>query len=259
MAPPSMVQAAESPWLGVIIADAPNGARVIEVINGSPAEDAGVVVGDVVVAIEGKKTRSANALIGTVQTFRVGDLARISVIRAGAAILLEAVFTAKLSEAEILARRLIDRELPGFNMSSLGGASGDSDDHRGDVAVLYFVGAGCRSCTALTTDLEALYAGYKKDGLLVVGVTDVPFQQLPTFQSASAGKLKNSAIKSSIGLPLLADVGNTYRVQTLRAPISPLVIVTDRSRHVRYVAMGKNVDKKLVREAALRALREPIL
>jgi putative serine protease PepD len=52
----------ERPYLGVRMTDADEGAQIIEVSPGSPADDAGLEPGDVVVAIEGEAIESSDDL-----------------------------------------------------------------------------------------------------------------------------------------------------------------------------------------------------
>ncbi len=240
-------------WLGVVVVDSPaGGARIVEIIHGSPAEDAGLLVGDIVVGVGGNSTMTASLLIAVIRKFRVGAFATIEVLRKKETIFLDTILAAKLSENDILVRRFLDRELPRFNMPALGradetrGVSGNSADHVGDVMVLYFVGSQCSNCSHLSSELEALAVGHKSTGLVVIEVTEPLGRQLRVAPSSSM-----------IGLPTIADLGGGYRSQVLRASKSPLVVVTDRSLHVRYIGMGTDVDFKKARRAALRALNEP--
>ncbi len=239
-------------WLGVVVVDSSaGGARIVEIIHGSPAEDTGLIAGDIVVGVGGHSTMTASDLIAVVQRVRIGASATIEVRRNNETIIFDTILSAKLSENDILVRRFLDRELPRFNMPSLSrvdgvsGVSGNSADHLGDVVVLYFVGSQCSNCSHLSNELEALSVGHKSTGLVVIEVTEPLGRQLRVTPS------------SSIGLPTIADLGGRYRSQVLRASKSPLVVVADRSHHVRYIGMGTNVDFKKARRAALRALNEP--
>ena len=81
---PSKPDATTPPWLGAALADAPNGARVAQVLAGGPAERAGLAPGDVVVALAGfaldasgidaALARHANEETVAVHHFRLGRL-----------------------------------------------------------------------------------------------------------------------------------------------------------------------------------------
>ena len=53
-------QTIERPYLGVRLSDADNGAALVEVTDGSPADDAGLEPGDVVVEVEGEAIDSGD-------------------------------------------------------------------------------------------------------------------------------------------------------------------------------------------------------
>ncbi len=80
-------------WLGVLIQEVtrdlaesfgmekPHGALVARVLDGSPAEKAGIEVGDVIVEFDGKKVSRSSSLPPLVGRFPVGTLADVTVIR----------------------------------------------------------------------------------------------------------------------------------------------------------------------------------
>ncbi len=80
-------------WLGVLIQevtrelaesfgmDNPHGALVAKVLDQSPAEEAGLEVGDVIVEFNGKKVMRSSGLPPLVGRAKVGEQARVTVIR----------------------------------------------------------------------------------------------------------------------------------------------------------------------------------
>jgi putative serine protease PepD len=72
----------QHPWMGVRIGDAPNGgAKIGEVIAGSPAAKAGLKKGDVITAFNGKTVLNADALTAYVTQSSVGERVTITVHR----------------------------------------------------------------------------------------------------------------------------------------------------------------------------------
>jgi len=63
----ALQQEAEKAWLGVGISDTDAGVIVSEVASGSPAEDAGLQVGDLILAIDGDEVTSSQMLSEAVQ------------------------------------------------------------------------------------------------------------------------------------------------------------------------------------------------
>jgi serine protease Do len=82
-------------WLGVLIQEvtrelaesfdmeSPHGALVAKVLDDSPAADAGLQVGDVIVEFNGKKVMRSSALPPLVGRSEIGKQAEVSVVRAG--------------------------------------------------------------------------------------------------------------------------------------------------------------------------------
>ncbi len=73
----------EHPYLGVRIEDADNGARLVEVVSGSPAADAGLQQGDVVTKVAGKEIGSADELRQAVESRKPGDSLELTIQRNG--------------------------------------------------------------------------------------------------------------------------------------------------------------------------------
>ena len=69
------------PYLGVRLADAEDGARVVEVVNGGPADDAGLRVGDVIVGAGGDEVTSADDVRQAVTDREPGDELELEVRR----------------------------------------------------------------------------------------------------------------------------------------------------------------------------------
>ncbi|MDH3713656.1 MAG: DegQ family serine endoprotease [Gammaproteobacteria bacterium] len=102
-------------WLGVVIQevtrelaesfgmDRAYGALVARVLPDSPAEQAGLRVGDVIVAYNGATVNSSTELPPLVGVTRVGETARVEVIREGQARTIK-VFIGELDDAKIMAQ-----------------------------------------------------------------------------------------------------------------------------------------------------------
>ena len=82
------------PWTGILSVqditpnlaeylrlDSTDGALVVRVASASPAELAGLEVGDVIVAINDENIRSANEAIGVLRGLRIGEVAALGVVR----------------------------------------------------------------------------------------------------------------------------------------------------------------------------------
>jgi S1-C subfamily serine protease len=59
------------------------GAKVVQVVEGSPAAQAGIELGDVIIAVDGREIDSASDLQATLAEFEPGRTVRLEVIRDG--------------------------------------------------------------------------------------------------------------------------------------------------------------------------------
>jgi S1-C subfamily serine protease len=82
-------------YLGVVAEDARGGATVAEIVSGSPADRAGLAVGDVIVAVDSTATTDAAALIAAIRAHRPGDHVRLRVQRGGTTRTLTATLTTR--------------------------------------------------------------------------------------------------------------------------------------------------------------------
>ena len=143
-------------WLGVVIGAVTDpiaramdietrmGALVNEVVKDSPAEEAGIEVGDVIIEYNGKKVENHQHLISMVTTSEIGEKANLRVVRKGK----EKSITVEL------AKRPADDELT----SAEGGPDGGEQ----------LLGMKCRD---ITPDLaQKLDINVDEEGVVVVGL-----------------------------------------------------------------------------------------
>jgi membrane-associated protease RseP (regulator of RpoE activity) len=73
----------ERPYLGIRYIQRPRGAEVQEVIPGSPAEEAGLRVGDLIRKVDGQAVNSSHPLADVLSAYRPGDRVVLTVEREG--------------------------------------------------------------------------------------------------------------------------------------------------------------------------------
>jgi membrane-associated protease RseP (regulator of RpoE activity) len=76
-------------WLGVNLEDAPNGARVTQVMNDSPAHRAGIQPDDVITRVDAESIATASQLVRLVQDHDPGDTLALALDRGGSEVTLE--------------------------------------------------------------------------------------------------------------------------------------------------------------------------
>ncbi len=77
------------PFLGVTLEDVEGGVRVVSVVEGSPAETAGIQVDDVIVSINGTNTEDSQAVREAILALSIGDTVTIEVQRGEETVSLE--------------------------------------------------------------------------------------------------------------------------------------------------------------------------
>ncbi len=73
----------ERPWMGLFIALDASGLRVSEVSPAGPAARAGILAGDVILELEGKKVSATTDILRAIGDRRVGDEVRVALSRQG--------------------------------------------------------------------------------------------------------------------------------------------------------------------------------
>src|SRR5262249_25672588 len=70
-------------YVGVLIQGVTGGARITKIVSGSPAQKAGLKVGDVITAFDGKTVTSAGDLTAAVSASQSGEKVTVTVHRGG--------------------------------------------------------------------------------------------------------------------------------------------------------------------------------
>ena len=221
------------PWLGVGIEDGQRGVRITEVIDGTPAERAGLAIGDEIVQLDGRPLQAADDLQTRLHGRKSGAQVALEVARGGRRLRMRVTLAPRLEDSEILERRLLDKPAPGFDLLLASGAgTGDLDRMGGKVVVIEFLASWCGVCKPTYRTLADLDRRRRGDGLVVLGIGD---------ESEAALR----ALASGEGLPfaVLRDVGGTAR-RAYRVTDLPTIVVIDRAGVVRYAGVGGglNVD-----------------
>lgn len=97
----------------------PNGAVLVNIMPGSPADKAGLRAGDVVVGINDKAVRDATYLRNTVGLMRVGDPLQLDVLRDGKRMRVSAQVGARMT-AETTSEGARNERLAGLSVQDLG-------------------------------------------------------------------------------------------------------------------------------------------
>lgn len=274
---PSASAPADPPWLGVGIRDGVRGVHITEVIDDTPAYDAGIMPGDEVLSVAGTRVITVQALKTAVTGRQIAETVTVEVWRAGRVESLSVLLASKLSDSEILYRRLVGRSAPdlalpviepvssltsrsrvsskfgsrttatrvgrsrlGGQVSGLSGAA--IEGLRGDVLVVYFFETSCRDCNSLHRPLSRLADSRRRDGLRVVAVSRQSNETLRRWAEHLSPSF--TILRDSYG-----EVARSYRVEQL-----PALVVIDRRGDIVYAGTGGDDNLEHAVFAAERAL-----
>jgi len=139
-------------WLGVSLGDGDDGARILSVMADSPAQQAGLQAGDVVVALDGRPVADAGEFMAAFREYEPGESPSLTVRRDGSELTVQPVL------AEKSGRFMID--LPRFNFD-FGGDMQPKTGRRGYLGV---------HLQPLTEELREYFGAPADEGILVARV-----------------------------------------------------------------------------------------
>lgn len=234
-------------WLGVeLSAHDPGQAGVVVefVVPRSPADEAGVKPGDVLLRLDETPVSSPEDVKRFVAAHPVGTRLGI-VLRRGSADRLFAATLAGFPEREDLYRMsFVDRPAPPLELlqTAKGSFTPTLAAQKGRVLLVEFWAPWCVACRALIPHMNQLHAAYEARGLSVLGITGDPVVRA----ASAAGEL-------GMEFPIASDeTGKTMRAYAARA--IPAVFVIDRRGTVRDVMVGYDPVRIAKVDALVRAL-----
>lgn len=237
-------------WLGLEFdstpSRAPAGARVQHVVRTSPAEQAGLRDGDVVLRVDDFAVAGPDELIRRVGLHGPGDAVKLGVARAGHAepLTMTATLGRFPDRDEMLRLDKVGAFAPALEgLTTVAGAVPRGlAELRGRVVVLDFWATWCTACRMATPKLSQWQAKYGAQGLRVLGITDDPVQ------AVSEG-MASFGIRYAVATDESGRTQRAYGVRSL-----PTVFVIDKRGTIREVAVGFDPGREARLEALIQAL-----
>jgi peroxiredoxin len=234
------------PWIGLRLDEHGGGkfggARVREVVSGSPGEKAGIHTGEEVLAVGAHVTPSASSVVAEVRRAGVGHAVQVRVADAkGQARTVTVKLEPRPDPEELQRTALVGHEAPDFAPAVQAGAKLPRlSAMKGKVVLLDFFATWCGPCVDSMPHLEELHRKLGPKGLQVVGIS-----------TESAPIVAGAAAKFSLSYPLVSDenegVSSSYRVFAL-----PTMVLIDKRGMVREVSIN---DPDSIDAAVQKALR----
>jgi len=223
--------ARERGWLGVELskrAATEPGVLIRDVVRGSPAAGSGLVVGDVILSVDGENVARPEDVSRLVAVRGAGQRLRLGLLRAQVTRLLAVELERFPANDEILRRQYVGLQAPEFD--ALETAQGSLEPRlaalRGKVVVLEFWASWCGPCHLLSPVLEGWHERFTAQGVVVAGVSA---ETMPV--------VTRSAFQMGIGYSVFADPSGAT-TKAYRAMALPTVFVLDKGGRVRDVMVG---------------------
>lgn len=240
---------ARRPWLGVELAKgsaAVRGVRVNHAIRSSPAWNAGVRDGDVIVRIEEIAPSSADDIIREVAAHAPGAIVRLVLLRSGAEMPLSATLGSLPDGDEMLRLDKVGAPAP-TSFQGLLPVSGPLPvglgELKGRVVIVDFWATWCLACRMSAPKLTAWQSKFGAQGLTVIGITDDPVPE------ASHGAQNFGMRYATIASDESYSTQRAFGVRAL-----PTVFIIDKRGVIRDVSVGFDPRKEAQMEALLRRL-----
>ena len=150
VAPAANAGSASDPaFLGIGMVNATPGCAVDSIMQSSAAEDAGLRIGDVIIAIDGAPTPACDPLRAAITAHMLGDTIRLDLHRGFGRMVVKATLT---SRSEVLHRRFVGRALEGVDSED---GSGFDGELRGRTMLIgWFDLPRCAGCAAVFDRLD---------------------------------------------------------------------------------------------------------
>jgi len=106
-----------TPYLGIGLQAADNGVEVKEIVPNSPADTAGLEVGDIITQIDNKDV-TADSIQSILQDYAVGDSVTLNIVRGDETLELNATLGTRSDQSEIQQFQIIGRPLLGVQLEN---------------------------------------------------------------------------------------------------------------------------------------------
>lgn len=218
--------------MGLELEDDREGARVVRVMVGSPAAEAGIQKGDVVLRVGKQSVSTAADVAPSVRLHPPGESIDVHLARSGERQQVEVKLASAPHPEDLIRFQLVGQRAPEISgVVAFQGDVASLKDVQGRVLLLEFWASYCGACRGMARVLGDWYRQKSGQGLVVVGVT-----------SDTALRGARVAAATNMMYPLVSDV-EAQVARDYGAREIPLLVVVDRRGIVRDVVLGYDTGR----------------
>ena len=226
----------DAPWLGVQLNDKQGHVAVEGIFGGSPAEAAGMAVGDVIKNVNGAAVTKSEQLIKGVLATGVGKVLKLHVATKSGERDLNVKLAARPDFRQLQKQTLVGKAAPDFPIKKAQGVYAPQlSAMKGQVVVLDFWATWCMPCMQALPHMQEMHERLAKKGLRVIGVTNEPWQ-----------KVGDVVKKRGLTYGQISDEDNAIGMRYLVTAL-PTIVVIDKTGKVQSVTIGDwgSVEQKI--------------
>lgn len=210
------------PWLGISIESKPNGVGVLNAIEGTPAEKAGLKSGDLIKKIDSIPIKDVEQLISYIRSKGVGNEVSVEFERDKKPMKFAIKLEAKPDEFELVKKKLYGKLLPDFKLEGMSEKKVfTKKDLENKITIIEFWATWCGPCRASherlsefaekNPSIQILAVSYEESELIQKYIKSTK----PKFTTVrdSSGELMKFFLVSAI--PMSAVLDKQGRVQSL--------------------------------------------
>jgi len=202
----------------------PTSTRLTQVVRGTPADRAGLQIGDEVVSVNHTPVSTAEELVTRLHGLPAGKKVTIAIRRGGKDLSLSVTPETMPDASAMLDQTLLDKPAPDITADKLDGSEWKLSASHGHVVVVEFWATWCGPCRATGEFLDEWHA--RRPDLEIVGVTSEDEALVRAF-------VADHPHAYTLARDRAEAAWNAYLVQAI-----PTIVVIDKAGVVRYTGVG---------------------
>ncbi len=213
------------PWLGISIESKPNGVSIIQAIQGTPAEKAGLKTGDLIKKVDSVSVKEPKELIGYIQSKGVGYEVLVEFEREKKPMKLSIKLEARPDEFAVVKKQLTGKPMPDFTLEGMNEKKTFTNkDIANKVTIVEFWATWCGPCRASHARLSEF--AEKNPSIQVLAVSNEDTELIQKYIKST--KHKFTTVRDASG-----DLHKTFLVSAI-----PMTALIDKKGRIHSLSLG---------------------